>query len=340
MISSICKKLSCGLLAALLVPALALAVTVEDLYEVAQPVSGSQDAAFTEALKTVAIRVSGRRDAPERLGPALDEARRFVQRYGITRENVLQVGFDDVSVDRMLLEAGLPVWGRERPQTLVALNLDEMGGVWLSADLPPGDKERLAVVARERGLPLQWGILDREDESILGMGDGAAGSLLQIARRNGANAVLVGRGARAGSLRWTLATIDGVSQSAGTFEEAIHRAADYFANLFAAEGTTLSRVSVEVSGITDLDAYASTLNYLEGMTLVRNVAVDEVRGDTMRFELAVRGDAATLQRAIALDPRLVPLHSEPLQSEPVQPAIGESTSLRPESARLAFRYQK
>lgn len=340
MISSICKKLSFGMLAALLVPALALAVTVEDLYEVAQPVSGSQDAAFAEALKTVAIRVSGRRDAPERLGPALDDARSLVQRYGVTRDNVLQVGFDDVSVDRLLLQAGLPIWGRERPQTLVVLSLDELGGVWLSADLPPGDKERLELVARERGLPLQWAMLDREDEGILSMGDGAAGSLLQIARRNGANAVLAGRGTRAGSLRWTLATIDGVTQSAGTFEEAVHRTADYFANLFAAEGSTLSRVSVEVSGITDLDAYASTLNYLEGMTLVRNVAVDEVRGDTMRFELVVRGDATTLQRAIALDPRLVPMHSEPLQAEPVQPAVGDAAPLRPDTARLAFRYQK
>lgn len=335
MISSICKKLSCGVLAALLLPALAAAVTVENLYEAAQPVSSSQDAAFVEALKIVAIRVSGRRDAPERLGPALGSARQFVQRYGITQDNVLQVGFDDVSVDRMLLEAGLPIWGRERPQTLIVLNLDDMGGGWLSADLPPADKDRLSAVARERGLPLQWGTLDSQDENVLSMGDGAAGSLLQIAQRNGANAILVGRGSRAGSLRWILATVDGVTQSSGTFEDAIHSTADAFAKLFAAEGSALSRVSVEVSGIADLDAYASTINYLEGMTLVRNVAVERVMGDTMLFELAVRGDAATLRRAIALDPRLVPT-----QAEPTQPMVGEPAAVQPAAPHLSFRYQK
>jgi hypothetical protein len=325
MISPICKKLWCGVLAAVMLPTLAVAVTVENLYQAAQPVSGSQDSAFVEALKVVAIRVSGRRDAPERLGSALGNARQYVQRYGITEDNVLQVGFDDVSVDRLLMEAGLPIWGRERPQTLVALNLDDLGGVWLSADLPPADKERLSAAARERGLPLQWGALDSHDENILSMGDGAAGSLLQIAQRNGANAILVGRGNRAGAMRWILATADGVTQSVGTFEDAVHSTADAFARVFAAEGAALTRVRVEVSGLSDLDAYASTLNYLEGMTLVRSVAVQRVAGDTMLFELAVRGSASTLERAIALDPRLVSRRSEQ----------GESAA-----DRLSFRYQK
>ena len=350
MISSMCKKLWYGVLAAVLVPSLAVAVTVEDLYQAAQPVAGSQDAAFVEALRVVAIRVSGRRDAPERLGSALRNARQLVQRYGITQDNVLQVGFDDVSVDRMLIEAGLPIWGRERPETLVVLNLDDVGAGWFSADLPPVDQERLADVARERGLPLQFGTLGREDENLLSMGDGASASLLQIARRNGANAILVGRGTRAGSLRWILATADGVTQSVGTFEDAIHSTADHFARLFAAEGSTLSRVRVEVSGITDLDAYASTLNYLEGMTLVRSVAVQQVMGDTMEFELAVRGDAATLQRAIALDPRLVPTQAGAMQPNPMAsdmaPPVegphetGQAPRGRSTVARLAFRYQK
>src|SRR5690606_34112117 len=97
------------------------AVTVEDLYQAAQPVTSSQEAALVEALKAVAIRVSGRRDAPERLGSVVGNARQFLQLYGITHDNVLQVGFDDVSVVRILSEAGLWMWGCERPQTLVVL---------------------------------------------------------------------------------------------------------------------------------------------------------------------------------------------------------------------------
>src|SRR5262249_49165726 len=95
-----------------------------------------------------------------------------------------------------------------------------------------------------------------------------------------------------------------------------------FARVFAVSGSSLGSVTVEVSGISDLSAYATTLNYLEGMTLVRGVALEQVSGDTMRFRLAVRGDAATLRRAIALDNRLVPSTGEPAAD-----------------GRLAFRFQ-
>ncbi|MFO7304977.1 MAG: DUF2066 domain-containing protein [Gammaproteobacteria bacterium] len=325
-----CRTLRLVALALLCAPVLVYAITVEDLYETSQPVEGSQDAAFVEALKTVVVKVSGRRDAPERLGAALGNARQLVQRYGITQENVLQVGFDDRSVDRLLTEAGLPIWGRERPSTLVAVALDELGGVWLSHELPPEDKERLSFAASRRGLPLQWVSLDARDESFLTMGEGAAAALLQLAQRNGANAVLLGRGSRNGALRWVLATSDGLIQSTGTYEDAVDATADHFAKLFATEASSLSRVNVQVSGLADLDAYAATLNYLESMTLVRSVAVREVVGDTIRFELAIRGSPQTLQRAIALDHRLVPVETSSLAARGTAAAA---------NVDLAFRYQ-
>ena len=124
-----------------------------------------------------------------------------------------------------------------------------------------------------------------------------------------------------------LATIDGVSQTSGSLEDGVHLAADTFAKVFGAVGTSLSEVNVDVSGIANLDAYARTLNYLEQMTLVRNIAVEQVSGDTLRLRLAVRGDAETLQRAIALDRRLVPLDAG------TDPAPANAAN------RLALRYQ-
>src|SRR5690606_22293553 len=141
-----------------------------------------------------------------------------------------------------------------------------------------------------------------QDASLLGMG--ASSALVQIAERNGANAILVGRGRRE-ALHWILASRDGVSDASGTLEGGVHFAADTFARLFATQGASLAQVNLEVSGITNLDAYASTLNYLESLTLVRAVAVEQVAADTLRLRLAVRGNAQTLQRAIALDDRLI-----------------------------------
>jgi len=294
------------------------AVTLGDLYETDQPVpNNSRDQAFVEALKTVVVRVSGQRDAPARLGASLNDPRKYVQRFGFTTDNVLQVGFDSVSVDKLLQGAGLPIWGRERPATLVLLNVVEPDGYahWISGDQPNAQKEIVGKVARQRGLPLKWPAVDPAglDES----------TALQEAERYGANAVLIGK-AQGGSVRWTLVSRDGSAQSSGGLEDGIHLAADTFARVFAASASTVGNVLVEVSGIRDLDAYASTLNYLESMTLVRAVALEQVSGDTMRFKLAVRGDATTLRRAIALDNKLI---------------AQDDGGAAPTGERLSFRYR-
>jgi uncharacterized protein len=313
-----CLRSRLALLPALLAFASAQAVTVPDLYETSQPVDGSREAAFVEALKTVLVRVSGQRDAASRVGQVSD-ARKYVQRFGFTADNVLQVGFDSASIDQLLSNAGLPIWGRERPATVVMLGVEE-GGTWrwLGADAPAQEREAITKVARQRGLPLKWPVMDAQERAEA---SSESAGLLQAATRYGANAVLLGR-ARGGVVQWTLLSNEGAEQASGGLEDGIHLAADTFARVFAASGSSLGSVIVEVSGISDLNAYAATLNYLEGMTLVRAVALEQVTGEKMRFRLAVRGDAATLRRAIALDHRLVPADAPDAAAD-----------------RLAFRYQ-
>jgi hypothetical protein len=138
----------------------------------------------------------------------------------------------------------------------------------------------------------------------------AAPGLMELASRSNANAVLLGHGRRDANgalvVQWSLASDDGTPEASGSVEEGVHLAADTFGRIYAASGASLGSVNVEVSGIRDLNDYAATLNYLEGMTLVRSVALEQVAGDTLRLQLAVRGDATTLRRALALDSTLVP----------------------------------
>ena len=316
---SLFRCLRLALLPALLVVASARAVTVPNLYETAQPVDGSRDAAFVEALKTVLVRVSGQRDAALRVGE-ISDPRKYAQRFGFTAGNVLEVGFDAASVDQLLSNAGLPIWGRERPATVVMFGVEEVGAWrWLAADTPAREREAIEKVARERGLPVKWPVMDAQERSEA---SSDSPGLMQAASRYGADAVLLGR-ARGGVIQWTLLSNEGAAQASGGLDDGVHLAADTFARVFAASGSSLGSVILEVAGISDLNAYAATLNYLEGMTLVRGVALEQVTGDKMRFRLAVRGDAATLRRAIALDHRLVPTDA----------ADGAAAD------RLAFRYQ-
>ena len=272
MVSFRCLRFALALLPALLVVATARAVTVPDLYETSQPVDGSRDAAFVEALRTVLVRVSGQRDAALRVGEVSDP-RKYVQRFGFTADNVLQVGFDSSSIDQLLSKAGLPIWGRERPATVVMFGVEEGGAWrWLTGDTPAQEREAIARVARQRGLPLKWPVMDAQERAEA---SSDSPGLLQAAARYEANAVLLGR-ARGGVVQWTLLSDEGAAQASGGLEDGVHLAADTFARVFAASGSQLGSVIVEVAGISDLNAYAATLNYLEGMTLVRGVALEQV----------------------------------------------------------------
>jgi hypothetical protein len=298
------------------------AATVDNLYEVTLPIQSSRDAAFADALNAVAVRVSGRRDAPARLGSAAKDARRYVQRFSFTSDNQLQVAFDAGSIDRLLDEAGLPIWGKERPLTLVLLSVPSATGSFLlEATYPSAERELIAKAGRERGVPIVWPTLDPQDRARLA-GYASAAQALPIARGYGANAVLVGQAQRdaAGQLvvRWSVAVEGAAAETTGGVEAGVHLAADTFGRLFAATAGSLARVNIEVSGIEDLHDYAATLSYLEGMTLVRSVSLEQVSGDTMRFQLAVRGDAATLRRALALDDKLVPTADAGIASDRLQ----------------------
>ena len=318
-------------LATVSAPTAAWAATVTDLYDVSVPLDGGQDAAFLEALKAVAVRVSGQRDAANRLGSALTNPRQYASRFGSAADRrMLQVGFDSVAIDKLLSTAGLPIWGRERPATLVLLNIREPDGSSRWADSQFGGAEREAVsrVARQRGLPLVWPTIDPQEQARIYAAGFKTAELLQIAARFGANATLLGFAQRSGNnlaVRWVLATEDGATELESVLEEGVHLAADTFARAYSASGTAVDNVLVEISGINNLAAYAAAVNYVEGMTLVRGVALEQMSGDTMRLRLAVRGDAATLRRAMTLDKRLV------LQNPP------EPGAPRPSS--LQFRYQ-
>jgi hypothetical protein len=64
-----------------------------------------------------------------------------------------------------------------------------------------------------------------------------------------------------------------------------------------------------VGGIDGLDAYATTLNYLTGLSTVRNVKVAMLQHDSVQFQLELRGGIENLRRGLELDQKLAALQS-------------------------------
>lgn len=334
------------LLAGLLTSPGVSAVTVPNLYEVQVPGGGGADAArntaFAAALRAVAVKVSGVRDAGERLPPAtVADGRRYVQRFGANPDGTLRVGFDGASINRILAENDLPVWGSERPLTLVWLAIEDATGQasWVGQDPALPEARIVEQVAQLRGLPLAWPAMDMEDRQLAAALDSEGSQstrLTAIGSKYRADAVLVGRARRnvAGdvTVRWLLRFGETMTETDGSLPEGVHAAADQLARLFSAAAGSTREVIVDVAAINDMRAYADTLTYLEGLTLVRSVSVENVSGDVVRFRLLVRGDADILRRAIGLGSRLT---SEPGETgvEPLrlryQPGAAGSALPRP-----------
>lgn len=241
------------------------------LHEVTVPLAGTAEAdraaAFAAALRTVAVRVSGRRGAATNRVIAAADPTRYVQRYSTTADGQLKVGFDGRSIEQLLQQAGLPIWPRERPVTTI--------------DAAEADRAELQRAADARGLPVAF----------------AGGT-------GGGGAVLAGR--RAGpQYEWTFRHAGQTVTATGSAEVGIDLAADTLVARYAPESTrSISAVTIRVAGMQRLDAYGGLLAYLDSLSLVRSVDVESLERDVVQLRLGVRGDRALLDRIVALDTRL------------------------------------
>jgi hypothetical protein len=297
----------------------AFSLTRAEMYQATTAVSdrseAAQTAAFQNAMRTVLIRVTGRRSADEDpgLGPLISNARRYVQQYRAAPDSQLWVAFDGPAIERWLTQNGQPLWGHERPMTLVllAVQTGAQSGSVIATEDSSELKAAIDAAAVARGLPLVWpsgAELQKYHIDFATVNNGSPSAFADIGRRMGSDGILVGRASGAGAnanIRWTHLFQDRSSEYSGTLE-GVNRAADLYAGLFAASGS-LVPVDIEVIGVSDLRDYAALENYLESLTFISHVSVESLTGDTVRFRLATRGGGDSLQRALSLNGRLQPV---------------------------------
>jgi hypothetical protein len=283
-------------------------LTRVELFQAQAPLDGrseaAQTAAFQAAMRIVLVRVTGRRTADEDtvFAPLVSNARRYVQQFRTAQDNQLWVSFDGAAIERWLTQNGQPLWGRERPSTLVWLSVatGPQSTAVVSADDSSELKDAMDAAALLRGIPLVW--------PPAASANAAANAPADVARRLGAEGVLIGRAnsaAATAAVRWTLQFQDRSSEFSGALD-GVNRAADLYAGLFAASGT-LAPVDIEVSGVGDLREYANVQTYLESLTFITHVGVLALTADTVRFRLTTRGGIETLAHALSLNGKLQPL---------------------------------
>lgn len=329
-----------------------------DLYEASVPVANQnatqRNRALAATLDAVLIKVSGQRDVrtyPE-LADAISRASGYAQQYQYRNVQVqktvinadgeeetvmepelqLWARFDPRAVDKMLRDAGLPIWGGERPMTLV----------WLVGEI---DRERLLVggdageelqqvvldTAEQRGIPMLFPLLDLMDQQSISVGQvwgGFMDDIRQASARYATEGILVGRAFQQPgdwwAVRWSY--WDGEEESywdqrAPELEPLLVAGVDAVANALASRYAVNTAVGgrqslgLTVRQVNSLDEYARVLSYLQSLTAVESVEPEEVRGNELGLRVQVAGGRDVLEKAIALGHTLERVDEEPARIE-------------------------
>jgi len=312
------------------------AAEVEGLYETEVLVTSQgrdeRNAAIRMALDEVLVRVSGDRNTPrlDALQGLYRRSLQLVQQYryralprgtGLIDDQpggmsqVLWVSFDAAAIDQALRKASVPLWGQVRPATLVWVVVEDAGvRALMGADTMPQSKQVMQQQAERRGLPLFVPLWDLEDQVALRFTDvwgNFQDAILRASARYATEAVLVGRLYRqSGDIwesRWTLYqgsetahwSLSSPSQNE-VLSAGVDGVADHLGRRFAKvfDESQSGRVKVVVKDLRTLEDYARAAQFLQSLDVVTAMQVESVVGETVTFDLLVRGDSEGLAQTI------------------------------------------
>jgi hypothetical protein len=328
----------CSLILALLIlsPLQAVkAVVIDDLYTVELPVAdqttGLRLEAFGEAFRLVLTKVSGSDEAQK--SPAISRlaktSSRYVKQFSyLNRQTVdaegnelkrlhLKVDFDQQLIERLLRSHNFPVWGRERPSSLLVIN-SQVGGVvqLVAGDTAPEIVDQLDAASLNMGVPTLLPLMDLEDISLVDVADVTArhfNAINILAARYGPDAIVVGEVVGLDSENWQGAwevrfaeqifkwRYQAASQQA-VIDQLISHLASVLALEYALEDHQRNEqeLLLRISSMGDINHLISVQKYLGSLNVVESVRVALVSGEEVTFFLKLRNSAEDLQRLIEI----------------------------------------
>ncbi len=289
--------------------------------------------AYQLALNEVLVRMTGSAAVAEseELTSMFPNPERYVSQFQPGPDNTLVVSLYGEEIERVLRQAGAPIWSADRPLTLIWLAVDrgrgdreiiaadDQGRDFGASDTPDERNEmlrdRVQQIAVRRGIPVAFPLLDTTDLQSLSFSDiwgGFDEQLLTASQRYDAPSVLVGR-IRPGTqqaYRWTWYR-DGQRQDwSGEPEYAINLLADSIAATDALAGNELSEnMQLTISGIDSVREYGQVQQYMENLRALDRLMIKSVSADKITYEVEIRGGAERLRTALASSNILVPVNS-------------------------------
>jgi hypothetical protein len=289
--------------------------------------------AIRRAMSVLLARITGRRQPAEypEMDALIRNASDFVTSYSPAAAEI-RVGFSRNELNASLTRLNLPIWGEERPATLVWIAVDLGAGQRseIMADTPPAGRpvvagaasfplnpdaamrfaalvDELVTAADQRGLPIVLPLLDAEDRVHVSFADVWGGFdpfVARAAERYAVDAVLIGRvtvSELGVDAHWTLQRGER-RQTRVTAD--MYSAIDWIAEEFAAQFITVggARLTwITVRGIERWSDYGRVMEYLQSVSIVESVDPESMADGALVLRLAARGNDDTLREYLTLD---------------------------------------
>ncbi|ALZ83914.1 hypothetical protein APT59_06705 [Pseudomonas oryzihabitans] len=360
------RRLVLPLLASLLVLSpLARAEVVDNLYQVREPVASQQpderNAALKRALQVLAGRLTGNPQAGQTpgLASALAAPESLISQYSYDAgpPEVLVANFDPAATERALGQAGLSVWGANRPVVMIWWLNDADSGATLLGDGQPASTG-VQRGAQRAGLPIRLPLADLNEQlagTAANIDANDPTALRQASERYGANALLAVHAKPQGNswqAQWRL-------WNGGAAEQGSSQAADQDALAAAVLQDVAGRLSKKfvsrpgttqpltlVADNSNFERYAQLQKVLEPLSS----RLVKVEGTQLTYDLTGNPDQLQAQLGLAgLQPASAPAApaspapatpGAPVDATvtPTAPAAQPAPSAQPARTTLYFRW--
>lgn len=311
----------------------AAAVIVEDLFTVELPVADQTTSlrleTFSQAFRQVVVKVSGSDDAlrSQAFERPISRSARYVKQFRYINRSqpgdeefdaerlYLRIDFDQQLIESLLREHNFPVWGRERPSSLLVISYDVNENIKLvSEDATPDLIEALDQAATVHAVPVLFPLMDLEDIALVKIRDIVSReyeNIKTMSQRYTPDALLVGqlvgRSGKGWHGDWEVRFADQIfkwKHAASSKQAVIDQVVKHLARILALEYALEDHRRVEqplllsVSTLEGIDRLIAVQKYLRSLNVVESVRVAMINADVVTYRLKLRNDPEDLQRLI------------------------------------------
>ncbi|WP_444994251.1 DUF2066 domain-containing protein [Aliikangiella sp. IMCC44359] len=310
------------------------AVEVEGLYEVHVEVKNQSSSvrwkATLEGFKEVLVRKSGSEQvlSAYEVQQAYSKVTSYLQRYEYASNTsskelpfVLYLNFAPRLVDELIQEAGMPIWGSNRPISILWLAIEEnFKREIIKQDLQEGSfSDLLTRHTKRRGIPVILPLMDLEDQINVNISDiwGRFNNpIVEASERYQADSIVAGRVTRLGE-QWQvkLSYINQGNEKVLSFSESTlemlvatlsNRLAELLCEKYCVvEAAESHKISLQISNIRNFNHFKRVQHYLENLSSIRKVEVDELVSTVVRFNVSLLGDIQSVKDGIELGKKLI-----------------------------------